>query len=83
MNKRFLSGPDLTNQIVGILVKFREDYVALMAVIEAMFYLKCLWQINIEVYLALFGGKMEILKSNHKGTRGGYRISKKLVKISK
>ena len=38
MNKRLLSGPDLTNQIVGIWVKFREDYVAIMADIEAMFY---------------------------------------------
>ena len=38
MNKRLLSGPDLINQIVGILVKFREDYVAIMADIEAMFY---------------------------------------------
>ena len=38
VNKRLLSGPDLTNQIVGILVKFREDYVAIMADIEAMFY---------------------------------------------
>ena len=38
VNKRLLSGPDPTNQIVGILVKFREDYVAIMADIKAMFY---------------------------------------------
>ena len=38
MNKGLLSGPDLTNQIVGILVKFRENYVAIMADIEDMFY---------------------------------------------
>ena len=38
MNKRLLSGPHLTNQIVGLLVKFREHYVAIMADIEAMFY---------------------------------------------
>ena len=31
VNKRLLSGPDPTNQIVGILVKFREYYVAIMA----------------------------------------------------
>ena len=30
VNKRLLSGPDLTNQIVGILVNFRENYVAVM-----------------------------------------------------
>ena len=33
-----MSGPDLTNQIISILVKFREDFVAIMADIEAMFY---------------------------------------------
>ena len=38
VNKRLLSGPDLTNQIVRILVKFKDDYVAIMADIEAMFY---------------------------------------------
>ena len=38
MNKRLLSGPDLTNQVVGILVNFREDYVEIMADTEAMFY---------------------------------------------
>ena len=38
LNRRLLSGPNLTNQTVGILVKFREDYVAIMADLEAMFY---------------------------------------------
>ena len=38
VNKRLLSGPDLPNQIVEILVKFRDDYVAIMADIEGMFY---------------------------------------------
>ena len=36
MNKRLFSGLDLTNQIVGILVKFRKDYVAIMPGIEVM-----------------------------------------------
>ena len=38
MNKRLLSGRDLTNQIVEILVKFREEYVAIVADIEATFF---------------------------------------------
>ena len=38
VNKRLLSGPDLTNHIVGILVKFGEEYVAAMSNTEAMFY---------------------------------------------
>ena len=36
--EKLLSGSGLTNQIVRILVKFREDYVAIMGDIEAMFY---------------------------------------------
>ena len=38
INRKLMSGPDLTNQITSILVKFRKDFVALMADIEAMFY---------------------------------------------
>ena len=38
VNKRLLPGPDLTYQIVRISVKFTEDYVAIMADSEAMFY---------------------------------------------
>ena len=39
LNKELLSGPDLTNQIVGVLCRFRENEVAFMADIEQMFYL--------------------------------------------
>ena len=38
VNKRLLSGPDLTNQIGEILVKFREEFVAIVADIEAIFF---------------------------------------------
>ena len=38
VNKGLLTGPDLINQIVEILVKFRENYVAIMADIEDLFY---------------------------------------------
>ena len=34
-----LSGPDMTNQLVGVLIGFRVGLVALMADIQAMFYL--------------------------------------------
>ena len=33
-----MSGSDLTNQIISILVRFRENFVAVTADIEAMFY---------------------------------------------
>ena len=38
LNGELLQGPDLTNQLVGVLLRFRMDYVPIMADIEAMFY---------------------------------------------
>ena len=38
INHELMSRPDLTNQIVGVLLWFREEEVAFMADIEAMFY---------------------------------------------
>ena len=35
INKKLMSVPDFTNQIISILVKFRKDFVAVMADIEA------------------------------------------------
>ena len=37
INKELLVGPDLTNQIVGTLIKFRQDKVAFVTDIEKMF----------------------------------------------
>ena len=38
VNKSLMSGLDLTNQTIGLLVKFTKDPVAVIADIEAMFY---------------------------------------------
>lgn len=37
LNDQLLQGPDLTNSLVGVLSRFREDYVALMSDVEASF----------------------------------------------
>lgn len=37
LNDKVLQGPDMTNQLIGILLRFREEAVAIMADIEAMF----------------------------------------------
>ena len=38
INKELLPGPELTNQIVSILIRFREERVAVMADVESMYY---------------------------------------------
>ncbi|XP_078357279.1 uncharacterized protein LOC144642164 [Oculina patagonica] len=38
LNDQLLQGPDLTNSLVGVLSRFREDHVALMSDVEAMFH---------------------------------------------
>ena len=38
MNKSLMSGPDLTNQIVGVITRFRQEPVVIMGDIEAMFH---------------------------------------------
>ncbi|XDV45657.1 hypothetical protein PO909_013717 [Leuciscus waleckii] len=38
LNSELLQGPDLTNTLVGVLLRFREEPVAIMADIESMFY---------------------------------------------
>ncbi len=38
LNKHLLQGPDLTNRLVGVLCRFRQEPIALMCDIESMFY---------------------------------------------
>ena len=38
LNDQLLQGPDLTNSLVGVLTQFRQEGVAFMSDIEAMFY---------------------------------------------
>ena len=38
LNEHLLSGPDLTKKLIGVLTRFRQETVALMSDMEAMFY---------------------------------------------
>ena len=38
LNQQLLQGPDLTNPLVGVLVRFRQEPIAMAADIEAMFH---------------------------------------------
>ena len=38
LNDHVYRGPDLTNKLIGVLLRFRQDHIALMADIEGMFH---------------------------------------------
>ena len=38
LNKQLIPGLDFTNQMVGVLIRFRKEQVAIMGDIEVMFY---------------------------------------------
>jgi len=38
LNDKVFQGPDLTNQLIGVLLRFRKEPMAIMADIQAMFY---------------------------------------------
>ena len=38
LNNKLMSGPDLTNQIVELLMRFQQELIAMMADIESMFF---------------------------------------------
>lgn len=38
LNDLLLQGPDLTNDLLGVLIRFREEKIVFMADIEAMYY---------------------------------------------
>ena len=69
LNRELLSGPDLTNQIVGVLLRFREEQIAVMGDIEAMFhqvkvpkdqcsFLKFLWRDDSNSHKEIIDYKM-------------------------
>ncbi|XP_066912661.1 uncharacterized protein [Clytia hemisphaerica] len=59
LNKQLLTGPDLTNQIVGVLSRFRQGRIGVMADIQAMFYQVFVPE-HQRSFFASFGGKTTI-----------------------
>ena len=57
LNKHLPQGPDLTNNLIGVLVRFHWEYVAFMCDIEGMFHHV---RVNKEQrdLLRFFGGRM-------------------------
>ncbi|XP_075744357.1 uncharacterized protein LOC142803140 [Rhipicephalus microplus] len=71
LNGVFLTGPDLTNNILGILIRFRQDSVAITADIEQMFdnfvvrddhqnYLRFLWFKNNDTSREIMECQMKV-----------------------
>ncbi|PFX26292.1 putative PPE family protein PPE24 [Stylophora pistillata] len=67
LNGMLDKGPDLTNSLVGVLTRFCEDRVAVMADIEAMFYQSLL---SVAVAIAHVNNLQAL------PARGGFRLTK-------
>ena len=59
LNEQLLQGPDLTNSLIGVLTRFRQEPVAFMADIEAMFT-KCGFQTSSGTTSDFSGDQMVI-----------------------
>ena len=68
LNDLLLNGPDLTNTLFGVLMRFRQERIALMADIESMFY-----QVRVadadSTYLRFLCGPMATWKVSLKNIR--------------
>lgn len=38
LNNQLLQGPDMTNPLIGVVIRFRQKSVAMLADVEAMYY---------------------------------------------
>ncbi len=65
LNSKLLQGPDLTNPLLGVLLRFRHERIAIMADIEAMYY-----QVQVQNhhrdFLDFCGGRKGMLTSHLK-----------------
>ena len=65
LNQQLLQGPDQTNQLVGVLSRFRQEPVGVVADIEAMFH-QVLVELRTVMHLDFCGGPMETFLENWK-----------------
>lgn len=57
LNNELLQGPDLTNSLIGVLLRFRQEQVAIMADIEGMFHQVRVHEKDTNL-LRFYGGQM-------------------------
>ena len=71
LNKNLMSGPDLANQIVGVIIRFHEEPVVTMGDIESMFHqilvpeydcslLRFLWWANHDIWGTVEDSEMKV-----------------------
>ena len=71
LNKKLMDGPDLANQIVGVIIRFHEESVVIMGDIESMFHqvlvpendrrlLRFLWRANHDIRGTVEGFEMKL-----------------------
>ena len=65
VNKELLTGPDLANHFVSILIRFCEERVAVMDDVESMYYQVQIPE-NQQTYLKFYGGKTTTKNVTHK-----------------
>ncbi len=60
LNKQLLQGPNLTNSLFGVLLRFRQETIALMADIQAtVCFIRSRWQKKMWISFGFYGGMME------------------------
>ena len=69
INIELMSGPDLANQIFGMLLRFRKEHVAFMADIKSLFYQVLVPPHQRSVFYATCGGKKAIFQRKLLTTR--------------
>lgn len=63
LNSQLLQGPNLTNTLLGVLTRFRQDHVTLVADIEAMFHQVKVSQRNVDFLRFLWWPNGDITQS--------------------